>query len=241
MQTGPPSGSLFARWFWLVYLPLGLLLVCLAVFFVGYLPAWGRPILIGLGLYGLIALRLLIERRRRGMLVPAPKNVLAGMAWIGGLASTGAVLAYAGGERLSTDTGLALTLAGGFLMFMSVMAPIFKIIDLLLRTTGRAVGRRAFGRGSDAGASERPERSSIRPRPEPERQPIPPRLEPERVQPKSPRTSRSRSWYEKRAAAARAPSPGFGARPGTPRPRTGRAEPDEHDQEPLRRRAEGPG
>lgn len=144
------KGGLFARWFWLVYLPLGLLIVLFVLFITDALPAWGVPMLILLAGWGLLAVRLILERRRRGLEVPLPRSLLYGIATIAGLALGGALLVWVGLARVSTSVGVAFLLLGGFLMLVAVFAPAFKLVDIFVRSAGRlvktALGRRGRAR-----------------------------------------------------------------------------------------------
>jgi len=64
--------ALFIRWLWLVYLPLGLLVVALPLMFFGVLTG-GMVWLVGLlAAYCVVPMRLLLETRRKGLGLPRP-------------------------------------------------------------------------------------------------------------------------------------------------------------------------
>jgi len=133
--------QLFARWFWLVYLPLGLLLAVFILFVAGLLPAQGIPALIFLAVWGLLAMRLIYERRRLGLYIPPPKTFVIWTAAVTGLVLGGGVLFWLGAGSLNTNTGVAMFILGGFLMILAVTAPAFKLIDFGFRRFGRMIKR----------------------------------------------------------------------------------------------------
>ena len=133
--------SLFVRWFWLVYLPLGLFASAVILRLFGVLPGGTTWILVVLGVWGLLAIRLLIERRRAGLGVPPPKSMVIGIGSIAAMTGIGALLLILGMGRLTTGQGLAMTAIGGFLMLMSVTLPTFRLVDSMIRGTSRLLVR----------------------------------------------------------------------------------------------------
>jgi hypothetical protein len=124
---------MFLRWLVVVYLPLGLLAAGIVLLVGKVLPGWGLPILAGVAGWSAIAIRLLVERRRRGVVVRVPRNLLAGIAALGIVAVTGFALAWAGIGRLDTGSGPILVLIGGFLLLVAVIAPLLKLIEVAFR------------------------------------------------------------------------------------------------------------
>lgn len=143
--------ALFARWFWLVYLPLGLFFVLLALTFTELLPRWAIPFLIASSLWGALSVRLIVERVRIGLPVPPPRNLVGGSTWVVALVVTGAVLGWIGAAKLSSDVGIGLALTGAFLIVFALIAPLFKVLDLALRAS-----RRRFKRPRETQASAPP-------------------------------------------------------------------------------------
>jgi hypothetical protein len=199
------SNALFARWFWVVYVPLGFLAGLFVLLAAGFLPSWGVWILAAVGAWSLLAVVLLFERRRRGLSVPPPKSIVKGTAWVAGLAVAGSLFGWLGTGRLTSDTGVVMALVGAFLVTFAVLAPALKIVDLLLRRLGRMLLR---GRGA-------PES----PAPGIETEPVAPTREPEPASAKARWDERysgyARAWMEARRAVAspeieperRAPAP----------------------------------
>ncbi|MGH2812397.1 MAG: hypothetical protein ACRDI1_06760 [Actinomycetota bacterium] len=157
------SKALFARWFWVVYVPLGLLAGLLVLLAAGFLPSWGVWILAAFGAWSLLAVVLLFERRRRGLSVPPPKSIVKGTAWVAALAAAGSLFGWLGTGRLTSDTGVVMALVGAFLVTFAVLAPALKIVDLLLRRLGRMLLR---GRGESPAPGI--ETESVAPTREPE-------------------------------------------------------------------------
>ena len=135
------ADRLFARWFWVVYLPLGLLGALVVVVVSGVVRR--PPLLLTLvaAAYGAIAIRLLYERRRRRLVVRAPSALVGGLAWISGVGLTGAVLLWTGLERLHATAGAVLSLSGGFLILVAVLAPLLRGIDVAVRKLGGLIAR----------------------------------------------------------------------------------------------------
>lgn len=143
MRRGPAPEALFVRWLWLVFVPLGLLAALLLLLPTGLLPNWATlPILI-LSAYSLLAVRLILERKKKGLSTPAPRWLLLGIGSIAGAALLGLALFILGWSRLSSSgQGQALLAVGVFLMILSITAPLFKVVDIGLRTTGKIVRKR---------------------------------------------------------------------------------------------------
>lgn len=156
MTTDHHAARLFARWFWLVYLPLGLLLASLLLLASGVFPKGAWPALVLLAGYGVLATRLLLERRKRGLGVPAPRSIIIGIGSVAIVLLFGSMLFAVGMDRLSTDQGLVLAAAGGFLMILSVTVPAFRIVDVFARWLGKLFTKRA---GTKDPLPERTERS----------------------------------------------------------------------------------
>lgn len=129
--------GLFARWFWVVYLPLGLLVASILLMIFGVFPKRGIPGLVLLAAYGALATRLLMERRRKGLAVPPPRSIIIGIGSVTAILLIGSTLFVVGMNRLSEDQGLVMALAGGFLMIASVTIPAFKAVDSIARRIGR--------------------------------------------------------------------------------------------------------
>ncbi|HVF12823.1 MAG TPA: hypothetical protein VNA87_07035 [Actinomycetota bacterium] len=143
-RTKHPS-ALFIRWFWLVYLPLGLLSAGVLLMIFRVLPASMKWPLLLLGGYGLLAVRLLIERKRKGLSVPPPRNIVIGILSVAGLLVLGAILFVLGMGRLTTTEGLVLAGVGGFLMILSVTVPTFRLVDAALRFGSKKISRKPSG------------------------------------------------------------------------------------------------
>lgn len=80
----PDPASLFPRWLAVVYLPLALLVACIALLAARALPAWALPLVVGLGLWGVVAVRVVAEGRRRGVRPPGAREAAR---WITSLAA----------------------------------------------------------------------------------------------------------------------------------------------------------
>lgn len=160
VHKGNPS-DLFIRWFMLVYLPLGLLGLQVALLPFGLLPGWMVWSLLALALYSLVAVRLLIERKRSGLGIPLPRKFLFSVAILSAMGLTGVALFVFGMERLDTSGGVNMIFLGGCLMILSVAVPAFRFVDIALRKSGRVAGR-LLGRSTNRQA--RPVRRSSTPR-----------------------------------------------------------------------------
>jgi hypothetical protein len=134
-------GALFARWFWLVYVPLVLFAGLLGLAFGSLLPRWGMAALLVTSLWAAAAVRLLAERLRLGVEVPLPKNLVGGITWIVGLGTTGGVFIWIGLSKLTSEAGMILALAGIFFIAFAVMLPLMKAVDAIFRMAGRRVAR----------------------------------------------------------------------------------------------------
>lgn len=141
MRARADTRTLFVRWLWLIYAPLGLLAVLLVLLVTGFLPRRGLPLLLVLAAWGALSVRLLLERRRRGLRLPAPRSVRAWASSLLGAVLAGAILFWLGAERLSTNAGVAMFSVGGFLMLLAVAAPGFKLVDAAARRAGRLIRR----------------------------------------------------------------------------------------------------
>ncbi len=72
MPARQNAKALFIRWLWLVYLPLGLLLLGLPLVFFQVLTGAGVWVVGILSVYCVIPMRLLLETRRKGLELPKP-------------------------------------------------------------------------------------------------------------------------------------------------------------------------
>jgi len=139
----PAPEALFMRWLWLVYMPLGVLAALLLLAVMKLLPGWTTLPVLALAAYSVLAGRLILERRRKGLSTPAPRALVFGIGAIAGAALLGLALFFLGWSRLSsTGQGQTLLAVGAFLMILSVTAPAFKLIDVGLKTTGRMIEKK---------------------------------------------------------------------------------------------------
>lgn len=141
MVNSSDHSDLFFRWLLIVYIPLGLLGIQLALLPFGLLPSWTRWTLPLLAAYSLVAVRLLVERKRSGLGIPLPRRILVSVGLLLGMAVAGVGLFVAGMGRLTTSGGLAMVFFGGCLMILTVAVPAFRLLDIVLRKTGRLFGR----------------------------------------------------------------------------------------------------
>lgn len=72
MPARQNTKALFIRWLWLVYLPLGLLLLGLPLVFFQVITGVGVWMVGILSVYCVIPMRLLLETRRKGLELPKP-------------------------------------------------------------------------------------------------------------------------------------------------------------------------
>lgn len=154
--------DLFVRWFLVVYLPLGLLAIELALLPFGILPRWTMWLLVLLAAYAVLAVRLLIERKRTGLGIPLPRKIVFSLAALAAMLAAGLGLFVAGMGRLTTSRGLAMVFVGGCLMIFSVTVPAFRLVDILLRTSGRGLRRLVHFAAHGPGAGSRPRSRSKR-------------------------------------------------------------------------------
>ncbi len=134
--------QLFARWLWLVYAPLGFLVAFLALLPFGILPGWMKWLLVPVVIYDGLAIRLLIERKKTGLEVPAPRKIVTGVTLFAALVIVGGVLLAIGISTLGSWQGLIVASIGGFLMILSVTAPLFKFLDVVFRAMGNLFTRK---------------------------------------------------------------------------------------------------
>jgi len=131
----------FYRWLWLVYAPLVLGFVAILVFLSGVMPGFLALPFVALLALDAISVRLLVERRRRKVTLRVPATLLIGVGATVVAVLAGAILAWMGIDRLSSRTGPPLLVTGGFLMAAAAFAPAFKLLDLVVRLTGRTLLR----------------------------------------------------------------------------------------------------
>lgn len=147
MAVHPSQARLFFRWIWAAYLPLVLLAAVVGLRLGGLLP---RPLAAGLVLilvlWAGLAIRLIVERRRRGVKVGVPRGVVVWLSVPSGLGVAGILLFWLGAERLNTDLGFGMFAAGAFLMALALLLPVFRVIDSGLRGIARLLLGRPKGR-----------------------------------------------------------------------------------------------
>jgi len=132
--------QLFYRWLWFVYVPLGLGPVGIVLRAVHLLPA-GSVLLFALLAYDALCVRLVLERRRRGVALPVPRTLLTGIGALATLVLSGVVLIWMGIDRLSGKGGPPLMVAGAFLLLLALFAPAFKLVDVTMRVAARGILR----------------------------------------------------------------------------------------------------
>ncbi len=136
-QRGIRDRRIFYRWLWLVYAPLVLGFLAVLVFASGAMPGFLTLPFLALLALNAIAIRLVVERRRRKIALRVPATLVIGVGATFVAVLAGAVLAWMGIDRLSTATGPPLLVTGGFLMLAAAFAPGFKLLDLAMRVTAR--------------------------------------------------------------------------------------------------------
>jgi hypothetical protein len=140
-QRARREKQLFYRWLWFVYVPLGLAPVGIVLGAAHLLPGATVPLLFVLLAYDAVCVRLVVERRRRGVAVPVPRTLIAGIGALLALVLSGVVLMWMGVDRLGGNGGPPLLVTGAFLLLLALFAPAFKVVDLALRTVARSVLR----------------------------------------------------------------------------------------------------
>ena len=161
-QRGVRDRSIFYRWLWLVYAPLVLGFLALVVFASGAMPGFLALPFVALLAVDALAVRLVVERRRRRIALRVPPTLLIGVGATVVAVLAGALLAWMGIDRLSLKTGPPLLVTGGFLMLAAAFAPGFKLLDLAMRVTARTLLR--FSGNRSPGPSQ-PARRRPQPRP----------------------------------------------------------------------------
>jgi hypothetical protein len=129
----------FYRWLWLVDAPIGLGVIALMVFLSGVMPGFLALPFMALLIWDAICVRLLVERHRRKIPLHVPPTLVIGVGATVAAVLVGVVLAWMGVDRLSSKSGPALLVLGGFLILTAAFAPAFKVLDLVLRVTGRGL------------------------------------------------------------------------------------------------------
>ena len=152
----------FYRWLWLVYAPLVLGFLAVVVFLSGAMPGYLSLPFVTLLALDAVSIRLLVERRRRKVPLRVPSTLVIGVAATVVAVLVGVVLAWMGIDRLSSSTGPPLLVTGGFLIVAAAFAPAFKLLDLVVRLTGRTLLR--FG-GEKSLRRPQPARRRSQPRP----------------------------------------------------------------------------
>ena len=147
---------------WLVYAPLVLGFLALVVFASGAMPGFLALPFVALLAVDALAVRLVVERRRRRIALRVPPTLLIGVGATVVAVLAGSFLAWMGIDRLSSATGPPLLVTGGFLMLAAAFAPGFKLLDLAMRVTARTLLR--FSGNRSPGPSQ-PARRRPQPRP----------------------------------------------------------------------------
>jgi hypothetical protein len=156
-QRGIRDRRIFYRWLWLVYAPLVLGFLAVLVFASGAMPGFLTLPFLALLALNAIAIRLVVERRRRKIALRVPATLLIGVGATFVAVLAGAVLAWMGIDRLSTATGPPLLVTGGFLMLAAAFAPGFKLLDLAMRVTARTLLRISGDRSPGPSPRARPQ------------------------------------------------------------------------------------
>jgi len=133
--------DLFGRWLIVVYLPIILLAVMLGLLASGALPSWGIWLVVLLAAYDILPMRLLLERKRKGLGIPLPRKIMTGAAVLSALLIIGIILFVVGMGKVNSSQGLVMVFAGGVLIILAFTVPTFRFIDILLRFGGRILGR----------------------------------------------------------------------------------------------------
>lgn len=196
-----------------VYLPLGLLIVGVALLPFRMLPRSLAWLMVPLAAYAVLAIRLIIERRRSRLGIPLPRKIVVSVAVLAGMLAGGVGLFVLGMGRLTTSRGLAMVYVGGCLIILSVTAPTFRLVDIVLRKASRLVrrsfrkSRRAAGSGSGARLTRTVEQGPAAGR----RTTLPPAAGLASVPPSRPAEAGPRSQVHREG---RAPRPSSGVRRG---------------------------
>jgi hypothetical protein len=130
---------MFKRWFWLVYAPVGLLVLSFLLKLIGLFPHRAQPLLVVLIVWSLISGRLWFERRRRGVFVPPPRSLMVFMGALLASGLLGTLIAWIGVRSLAHPIGGKLALLGLFMMLVAVTIPFFKVVDSAGRVAIRAL------------------------------------------------------------------------------------------------------
>lgn len=139
MAESAKHNGLFLRWFVVVYLPLGLLGALMLLAALGLLPRLLRPAVLLLAAWNVLGLRLLYERRKKGLKVKTPRDLVLWASLVAVIGGVGLTLFWVGAENLSSNIGFLLFLMGGFLMALAITLPLFKLFDAAIRGLFRAI------------------------------------------------------------------------------------------------------
>ncbi|MCA1839275.1 MAG: hypothetical protein ABR507_03550 [Actinomycetota bacterium] len=134
--------DLFKRWLWFVYAPICLTIVLLLIWAFGLMPSSGVPVVLFFFLYSALSVRLIVERRKRGVSIPVPRQIVLAIAVTTALAVFGMVSFAIGWKRLSSSgQGLRFITFGGFSILLALMLPFFKVLDSTLKGATRVFKR----------------------------------------------------------------------------------------------------
>ena len=111
------------------------------VAFNGLLPHQATLPLILLLAYDAGCIWMITERRRRKVSIAIPHSVLFGAIALASLILGGGILAWMGTDRLATQSGPTLLVAGVFMLLFAGFAPAFRLLDATVRWFGRALFR----------------------------------------------------------------------------------------------------
>lgn len=153
MQARRRNEVLFARWLFVVYVPLVLLVAGIILWMLGIFPRRAGLLMTALSVWALLAMRLLWERRKKGIKVPAPRSLIVGTILIAAAALSGAILTWMGLDRLSSTSGTVMLYTGGVLILTALLAPAFKALDLAIRAVARRVLHEPTARRSETTAA----------------------------------------------------------------------------------------